>query len=77
MFNAFDYSKKIESRIAQLNERFAELQSNMQLIGQEMKFIELELAELNGQSKVLNIIKENSPLPENIEKQMEKKDGQY
>lgn len=62
MFNIADYSKTINSRVNQLNERFAELQSNAQLIQQEMRFIELEIAGLDGQSTVIRLIESQFPV---------------
>lgn len=51
---------KLQERNLQLNERMAELQSNLQLITSEIKFIELEIAGLDGQLIALKLVKENS-----------------
>lgn len=60
MFEINNYIGKLQERNLQLNERMAELQSNLQLITSEIKFIELEIAGLDGQLIALKLVKENS-----------------
>jgi capsid protein len=60
VFEINNYIGKLQERNLQLNERMAELQSNLQLITSEMKFIELEIAGLDGQLTALKLVKEST-----------------
>ncbi len=59
MFNINDYLQNLRNRSNQLNDRLSELQTQRQLILKEMKFIELELSNLDGQMLVIGLVEEN------------------